>query len=119
MVCLTFRKDDTKVIQDALKALGKENLALIIHGSSFPSVDGEDTGFGTFNSTTGHALINYASNIFNALQLGPAGKTKSSDSSPYCGTEKAGLANSEDKALTIYEPADTSRHSGQSPNLPS
>ena len=86
MVCLTKKKEDTSLIKDALKALGKENLALIIHGSSFPSVDGEDTGFGTFNSTTGHALINYASNIFNALQLGPAGKTKSSDSSPYCGT---------------------------------
>ncbi|MBR6126377.1 4-alpha-glucanotransferase, partial [bacterium] len=58
----------------------------IIHGSSFPSADGEDTGFGTFNSNAGHALIDYASGIFNALQLGPAGKTKSSDSSPYTGT---------------------------------
>ena len=86
MVCLTCEKKDTKVIKDALKALGKENFALIIHGSSFPSKYGEDTGFGTFNSEAGHALIDYASGIFNALQLGPAGKTKSSDSSPYCGT---------------------------------
>jgi hypothetical protein len=66
--------------------LGKENLALIVHGSSFPARDGEDTGFGTFNSESGHALIDYASGIFNAIQLGPAGKTKCSDSSPYCGT---------------------------------
>ena len=86
MVCLTFKKNDTKVIKDALKALGKENLALIVHGSSFPACDGEDTGFGSFNSESGHALIDYASNIFNAIQLGPAGKTKATDSSPYCGT---------------------------------
>jgi len=86
MVCLTCKKNDTKVIKDALKALGKENLALIVHGSSFPARDGEDTGFGSFNSESGHALIDYASKIFNAIQLGPAGKTKASDSSPYCGT---------------------------------
>ena len=86
MVCLTCNKNDTKTIAEALKALGKENFALIIHGSSFPSCDGEDTGFGSFNSNSGHALIDYASKIFNAIQLGPAGKTKSSDSSPYCGT---------------------------------
>ena len=86
MVCLTSQKNDAKLIGEALKVLGKENLALIIHGSSFPSKNGEDTGFGTFNSSAGHSLIDYASGIFNALQLGPAGKTKSSDSSPYTGT---------------------------------
>ena len=86
MVCLTWKKNDTNTINEALKVLGKENLALIVHGSSFPARDGEDTGFGTFNSESGHALIDYASKIFNAIQLGPAGKTKSTDSSPYCGT---------------------------------
>jgi len=86
MVCTTSKKNDAKLVAEALKVLGKENLALIIHGSSFPSKDGEDTGFGTFNSQAGHELIDYASGIFNALQLGPAGKTKSSDSSPYTGT---------------------------------
>ena len=86
MVCLTCKKNDTKTIKEALKVLGKENFALIVHGSSFPARDGEDTGFGTFNSESGHALIDYASKIFNAIQLGPAGKTKASDSSPYCGT---------------------------------
>ena len=86
MVCLACKKNDTKLISEALKALGKENFALIIHGSSFPAKDGEDTGFGTYNSAAGHELIDYASGIFNALQLGPAGKTKASDSSPYCGT---------------------------------
>ena len=86
MVCLLSKKNDTKLIKEALKVLGKENLALIIHGSSFPSKNGEDTGFGTFNSNAGHSLIDYVSGIFNALQLGPAGKTKTSDSSPYTGT---------------------------------
>ena len=85
MVCLTT-KNDTKLVSEALKVLGKENLALIIHGSSFPSTIGEDTGFGTFNSEAGHELIDYASGIFNAIQLGPAGKTKCKDSSPYTGT---------------------------------
>lgn len=86
MVCLTSKKNDAKLVSEALKVLGKDNLALIIHGSSFPSMEGEDTGFGTYNSKAGHSLIDYASGIFNALQLGPAGKTKSSDSSPYTGT---------------------------------
>ncbi len=86
MVCLTWKKNDTNLVNEALKVLGKENFALIIHGGSFPSKDGEDTGFGTFNSDAGHELIDYASGIFNAIQLGPAGKTKCTDSSPYCGT---------------------------------
>lgn len=86
MVCLTRKKNDTNLVGEALKVLGKENFALIIHGGSFPSKDGEDTGFGTFNSDAGHELIDYASGIFNAIQLGPAGKTKCTDSSPYCGT---------------------------------
>ena len=86
MVCLTTQKIDAKIVSEALKALGKDNFALIMHGSSFPSKNGEDTGFGTFNSEAGHSVIDYVSGIFNALQLGPAGKTKSSDSSPYCGT---------------------------------
>ncbi|MBQ7127098.1 4-alpha-glucanotransferase [bacterium] len=86
MVCMLFKKDDTKIIQEALKVLGKDNLALIIHGGSFPAEDGEDTGFGTFNSYSGHQFLKSLSGIFNAVQLGPAGKTKSTDSSPYCGT---------------------------------
>ena len=86
MVCLTKNKIDTKLVSEALKVLGKDNFALIMHGSSFPSKNGEDTGFGTFNSEAGHSVIDYAHGIFNAIQLGPAGKTKSSDSSPYCGT---------------------------------
>lgn len=86
MVCAELKKNDTKLISEALKALGKENFALIMHGSSFPSKNGEDTGFGTYNSSAGHSVIDYASGMFNAIQLGPAGKTKSCDSSPYTST---------------------------------
>ncbi len=82
----TMVKSDSKLVKEALKALGKDNFALIIHGGSFPALDGEDTGFGSYNSGAGHALISYAENYFNAIQLGPNGKTKSTDASPYCGT---------------------------------
>ncbi len=79
-------KSDSTLVKEALKVLGKDNFALIIHGGSFPALKGEDTGFGSYNSSAGHALINYAENYFNAIQLGPNGKTKSTDASPYCGT---------------------------------
>lgn len=75
-----------KVIKDALEVLGKKNLALIIHSNSFPSLSDEDTGFGTANSTAGKNLIDFASGVFNVIQLGPAGKTKCCDSSPYTST---------------------------------
>jgi len=76
----------TETLQEALKVLGKKNFALIIHGNSFPSIPGEDTGFGTANSSAGKKIIDFASGTFNVIQLGPAGKTKSCDSSPYTGT---------------------------------
>lgn len=85
MVC-TLEKKATKTIQKALKVLDKKNLALIIHSGSFPSAAGENTGFGTVNSNGGKEVIDFASGIFNCIQLGPAGKTKGCDSSPYTGT---------------------------------
>ena len=81
-----FDKKGQKVIQKALEVLGKKNFALIIHGGSFPSATGENTGFGTMNSNGAKTLIDFASGVFNAIQLGPAGKTKGCDSSPYTGT---------------------------------
>ncbi|MBS5860596.1 4-alpha-glucanotransferase [bacterium] len=83
MVCTV---NYTDVIQKALKALDKKNFALIMHSGSFPAAAGENTGFGTINSNGGREVIDYAKGIFNAIQLGPAGKTKSCDSSPYTGT---------------------------------
>ncbi len=84
MVCKTNNK--LAVIKKALKALGKKNFVFIMHNGSFPAVEGENTGFGTINSNGGKNFINYAAGLFDAIQMGPAGKTKSSDSSPYCGT---------------------------------
>ena len=76
----------TDVIQKALKTLDKKNFAFIIHSGSFPAAPGENTGFGSINSNGGKEVIDFAKGIFNAIQLGPAGKTKSCDSSPYTGT---------------------------------
>lgn len=84
MVCTLNNKLTT--IKKALKALGKKNFVFIMHNGSFPSVAEENTGFGSINSSTGHKFIDYASGLFDAIQMGPAGKTKSSDSSPYTGT---------------------------------
>lgn len=75
-----------KVCHKALKELGKKNFALIVHGNSFPAIPGKNTGFGTQNSEAGKNLMDFASGVFNAIQLGPQGKTKACDSSPYTGT---------------------------------
>lgn len=75
-----------KTVREALKVLGKDNFVLIMHGGSFPSKNGEDTGFGNVNSSAAKEVIDYSEGLFDALQLGPAGKTKSSDSSPYTST---------------------------------
>ena len=92
MICCCLNKTDKdakkikKICQKALKELGKKNFALIIHGNSFPAISGKNTGFGTPNSEAGKKLMDYASGLFNAIQLGPQGKTKACDSSPYTGT---------------------------------
>lgn len=75
-----------KLSRKALKVLGKKNFALIVHGNSFPTEKGKNTGFGTPNSNAGKGLIDFASDLFTAIQLGPAGKTKAVDSSPYTST---------------------------------
>ncbi|MBR2068350.1 MAG: 4-alpha-glucanotransferase [Candidatus Gastranaerophilales bacterium] len=81
-----FTDEYKKVIKEALDVLGKKNLALIVHGVSFPSRKEENTGFGTYNSQGAKDLFKYISGVFSAVQLGPCGKTKMSDSSPYTGT---------------------------------
>ena len=75
-----------QTVSDALKALGKKHLALICHGVSFPSENGANTGFGTYNSKRAKELFEFLSGMFNVIQLGPNGKTKEGDPSPYTGT---------------------------------
>ena len=72
-----------RIIKEALNVLGKKNFAFIAHANSFPAEVGKNTGFGNAASDAARGLIDYLSGIFNAVQLGPAGKTKSCDSSPY------------------------------------
>ena len=74
------------ITKEALKALGKKNFALIAHGASFPSQEGLNSGIGSPISDGAVSLVDFASGIFNSIQLGPAGKTKAIDSSPYTGT---------------------------------
>ncbi|MCM1338806.1 MAG: 4-alpha-glucanotransferase [Muribaculaceae bacterium] len=85
MVC-TLDKSKISTVKKALEVLGKKNFVFIMHNGSFPALEGENTGFGTINSQAGRNFIDYAAGLFDAIQMGPAGKTKSSDSSPYCGT---------------------------------
>ena len=73
-------------IKDALNALGKKHLAFIAHANSFPAEYGKNTGFGTSNSNAAKKLMDFLSGVFTDVQLGPAGKTKSIDASPYTGT---------------------------------
>ena len=73
-------------IKEALNVLGKKNLAFIAHSNSFPSEWGKNTGFGSSNSNAAKRLIDFLSGVFTHIQLGPAGKTKSIDASPYTGT---------------------------------
>ncbi len=74
------------IINEALKVLGKKHLAFIAHANSFPAETGKNTGFGSVNSNAAKKLIDFLSGVFTDIQLGPAGKTKSIDASPYTGT---------------------------------
>ena len=92
MTCTLEKKSNVldeqtkKIIRKALKVLGKKNIAFIMHNGSFPSAAAQNTGFGSINTDGGKEFIEYAEGLFDAIQLGPAGKTKSCDSSPYTGT---------------------------------
>ena len=46
-----------QIVKEALGALNKKNMALILHGVSFPSLKGENTGFGTYNSNGAKKLM--------------------------------------------------------------
>ncbi len=81
------KKEFTKTIQKALKILNKKNFSMIIHGASFPSEKNQNTGFGTYNSEGAKKFIEFINSLgFNGIQLGPDGKTKAIDSSPYIST---------------------------------
>lgn len=79
-------KEYQETVQKALKLLDKKNLSIIMHGASFPSIPSEDTGIGSPNSNGARVFANFIKGVFNSIQLGPGGKTKFVDASPYTGT---------------------------------
>ena len=78
--------ESKSVIREALEVLGKKHFAFISHANSFPAEYGKNTGFGTSNSNAAKKLMDFLSGVFTDVQLGPAGRTKSIDASPYTGT---------------------------------
>ena len=74
------------IIKETLKVLGKKHFAFIAHANSFPAESGKNTGFGSSNSNAAKKLMDFLSGVFTDVQLGPSGKTKSIDASPYTGT---------------------------------
>lgn len=76
-----------QTVQKALAQLDKKNLSIIAHGPSFPSAKGEDTGIGSPYTSGALQFLNFANDMgFNSIQLGPSGKTKRGDASPYTST---------------------------------
>lgn len=75
------------LIAQALQALGKRNLLLSIHDSSYPSAAGQETGRGTPYSQGGQDFIRFAARLgFSGLLFGPQGQTSDVNPSPYDGT---------------------------------
>lgn len=74
-------------VDAALSLLGVDKLVLAIHDQSFPSLNDEEVGRGTPYSDGGRSFCRFASDLgFNALQLGPQGKTTYLNPSPYDST---------------------------------
>jgi len=77
---------DRRVIDAALQLLGIRRFALAIHDASFPSATAEDIGRGSPYSEGGLGFLRFARSLgFNAIQMGPQGKTPRHDPSPYNG----------------------------------
>jgi 4-alpha-glucanotransferase len=72
---------------EARRALGIDDLVLVVHDASFPADPGEDTGRGTPYSDGARRLCDFADSLgFTGLQLGPQGVTTQVNRSPYDGS---------------------------------
>lgn len=80
-------KDFPKAIKKGLEILGVQNLAIITHGTCFPSV-GRDVGVGSPIGKSAKKFTNLLHmNGFNSNQLGPGGVLTAKETpSPYLGT---------------------------------
>ncbi|MDP9148757.1 MAG: 4-alpha-glucanotransferase [Myxococcota bacterium] len=71
----------------ARRALGIEDLVMVVHDASFPSDPAEDIGRGTPYSRGAQRLCAFADALgFTGLQLGPQGVTTPANRSPYDAT---------------------------------
>jgi len=72
-------------VSEALALLGKRQVVLVVHDTSFPAAPGEDLGHGSPYASEGRAFVAYARSLgCNGLQLGPQGRTRPGNDSPYC-----------------------------------
>lgn len=96
---LLFMNSKQKYVRDALSALGIERLVLAIHDQSFPSAPDEETGRGSPYSGGGRQFVQFISDLgFNAIQLGPQGKTTEANPSPY----DSSLFSKNDLSISLY-----------------
>ena len=82
--------DYQKTVKDSLKALGKE-VGIILHNSSAPSENLEDTGIGSVYSESSKNLMLpfLTKHGFSSIQVEPEGERKFGDSSPYVSSTNA------------------------------
>lgn len=74
-------------VTEAKEALGIKKFFMIAHGPSFPAWPGQDIGIGSpFSKGAEVFLADLKALGFDGVQLGPPGKTKKFDPSPYMGT---------------------------------
>jgi hypothetical protein len=73
-------------LSQALERLKIKRLVLQIHDPAFPSLDDEDTGRGSPNSSGATEFIRFLRQLgFNGIQFGPQGQTARSTPCPYDG----------------------------------
>jgi 4-alpha-glucanotransferase len=84
---LLYSTEAQQDIRRALQLLGVRKLALAIHDQSFPATSDEELGRGSPYSAGARAFMQFITELgFNAIQLGPQGKTTLANQSPYDGT---------------------------------
>jgi 4-alpha-glucanotransferase len=75
---------ERQLVRAALAHLGIERLVFAVHDASFPADPGEDVGRGSPHSRAAGRLCEFiAARGFDAIQLGPQGKTSLDNPSPY------------------------------------
>jgi 4-alpha-glucanotransferase len=88
-----------ELIKSALGLLGIDRMVLAIHDQSFPSTAEEENGRGSPYTAGGKQFAQFLSELgFNAIQLGPQGKTARTNPSPYDST----LFSKNELSISLY-----------------